>query len=510
MKNSSIVALYEDACTKRHSYLTRGRDSARLTIPTIMPDDGKTDSRSFPTPYQSVGARGVNNLASALLLSLLPPNAPFFRLVIDEREKMKMDQVDPGLRTQVEAGLSDIERAISREIEINNIRVSTFEALRHLVVTGNALLYLPDEGQMRVIHLDRFVVKRDPMGNARMIIVKETVSSDLLPEAIQEYASQHKSSFDGDYCDLYTMQHSLPDGKVEVVQEVYGKIIEETRAKYDPISAPFTALRMMRVDGESYGRGYVEQYFGDLRSLEGLTKAIVEGSAASSKVLFLVNPNGTTRAKTLSESPNGAIREGSAADVSVLQTQKAADFGVALSTMQQIGERLSYAFLLTESTIRNADRVTAEEVRLVTQSIERQLGGIYSVLSQEFQLPLVHRMMKRMQSSGKMPKIPKGKVTPTIITGIEALGRGNDLNRLDVYLQGIAQVLGPEVLGQYINIREYMARRASALGIDTESLVRTEEEINAMMQQQQMAQMAQSAAPQMAGAVAQQMEQPDG
>ena len=266
----------------------------------------------------------------------------------------------------------------------------------------------------------------------------------------------------------------------------------------------------MRVDGESYGRGYVEQYFGDLRSLEGLTKAIVEGSAASSKVLFLVNPNGTTRAKTLSESPNGAIREGSAADVSVLQTQKAADFGVALSTMQQIGERLSYAFLLTESTIRNADRVTAEEVRLVTQSIERQLGGIYSVLSQEFQLPLVHRMMKRMQSSGKMPKIPKGKVTPTIITGIEALGRGNDLNRLDVYLQGIAQVLGPEVLGQYINIREYMARRASALGIDTESLVRTEEEINAMMQQQQMAQMAQSAAPQMAGAVAQQMEQPDG
>ena len=144
MKNSSIVALYEAACTKRHSYLTRGRDSARLTIPTIMPDDGKTDSRSFPTPYQSVGARGVNNLASALLLSLLPPNAPFFRLVIDEREKMKMDQVDPGLRTQVEAGLSDIERAISREIEINNIRVSTFEALRHLVVTGNALLYLPD------------------------------------------------------------------------------------------------------------------------------------------------------------------------------------------------------------------------------------------------------------------------------------------------------------------------------------------------------------------------------
>ena len=94
--------------------------------------------------------------------------------------------------------------------------------------------------------------------------------------------------------------------------------------------------------------------------------------------------------------------------------------------MSQINDRLAYAFLLTESTIRNADRVTAEEVRLVTQSIERQLGGIYSVLSSEFQIPLVGRMTEKMERQKKMPKLPKGMVTPTIITGIEALGRGND------------------------------------------------------------------------------------
>ena len=272
---------------------------------------------------------------------------------------------------------------------------------------------------------------------------------------------------------------------------------------------------MLRVDGEDYGRGYVEQYFGDLQSLEGLTKAIVEGAAASSKVLFLVNPNGTTRARTLAESPNGAIREGSAADVSVLQTQKSNDFSVAQTAMQQIQERISYAFLLTESTIRNADRVTAEEGRLVTQSIERQLGGIYSVLSQEFQLPLVNRVMDRMEKTKKLPKIPRDKITPAIVTGIEALGRGNDLNRLDIYLTGIAQVLGPEVLAQYVNIQEYMSRRASALGIDTDGLVRSQEEIDAMMQQQQMAQMANSLGPQAINSVGQlagkQMEnQPNG
>ena len=490
--SDTIAGQYAKCESDRISYLERARDSARLTIPTIMPDSGSTKSKKFPTPYQSTGARGVSNLSSALLMSLLPPNAPFFRLVIDEEEKTKMDAVDPAIKREVEKSLADIERAVAREIEVNNIRVGTFEALRHLVVTGNCLLYLPDEGPMRVIHLDRYVVKRDPSGNARVIILKETVDPLVLPAAIREYVYSDGDSAQ-ESCDLYTMQKTLDNGKIEVVQEVKGKVIESTYKQYPKDKSPFIALRMMRVDGESYGRGYVEQYFGDLQSLEGLTKAIVEGAAASAKVLFLVNPNGTTRARTLSESPNGAIREGSAADVSVLQTNKANDFSVALSATQQINDRLAYAFLLTESTIRNADRVTAEEVRLVTQSIERQLGGIYSVLSMEFQLPLVNRMMDRMQKQKKLPKLPKDKIKPAIVTGIEALGRGNDLNRLDIYLSGIAQMLGPEALGQYINISEYMARRASALGIDTDGLVRSQEELQAMAQQEQQQQMAQQA-----------------
>tara|TARA_R110002020_G_scaffold197481_9_gene398581 strand:+ start:4613 stop:5875 length:1263 start_codon:yes stop_codon:yes gene_type:complete len=420
-----------------------------------------------------------------------------------------MEAIDPRIKTEVDSSLSDIERAVSREIEVNNIRVSTFEALRHLIVTGNVLLYLPDDGPMRVIHLDRYIVKRDPMGNAQCIIMKENVAPAVLSPELRAYVEGSQAEYE-DTCEVFTKQEVLPDGKVEIVQEVKGRIIEETYQVFPKSRSPFIALRMMRVDGEDYGRGYVEQYLGDLQSLEGLTKAIVEGAAASSKVLFLVNPNGTTRARTLADSPNGAIREGSAADVSVLQTQKASDFSVALSAMSQIGDRLAYAFLLTESTIRNADRVTAEEVRLVTQSIERQLGGIYSVLSQEFQLPLVNRIMDRMEKTKRLPKIPRDKITPAIVTGIEALGRGNDLNRLDIYLQGIAQTLGPEAIGQYINIREYMDRRASALGIDTDNLVRTEEELAMMQQQQQQAAMGQQVAGPAMQAMTQQMEAANG
>jgi hypothetical protein len=197
--------------------------------------------------------------------------------------------------------------------------------------------------------------------------------------------------------------------------------------------------------------------------------------------------------------------------VTVLQVQKAGDLQVALQTMGTINERLSYAFLLTEASIRSAERVTAEEVRLVTQSIERQLGGIYSILSQEFQLPLVNRIIDRLTKAKKMPKIDKKFVSPTIVTGIDALGRGNDLNRLDIYLQGLAQILGPGGLQQYIDFREYMNRRAASLGIDTKGLVKTEEqmqqEMMAAQQQQMMSQVVPQAASTMGNIVQQQQTQ---
>mgnify|MGYP003651575782 FL=1 len=54
----------------RETYLERARDASKLTIPTLIPQAGLTSSTKFPTPFQSVGSRGVNNLANALNISL--------------------------------------------------------------------------------------------------------------------------------------------------------------------------------------------------------------------------------------------------------------------------------------------------------------------------------------------------------------------------------------------------------------------------------------------------------
>ena len=90
---------------------------------------------------------------------------------------------------------------------------------------------------------------------------------------------------------------------------------------------------------------------------------------------------------------------------------------------------------------------------------------------------------------------------PVIITGIEALGRGNDLQKLDLFLAGAAQVVGPQAIGQYVNVEEYFKRRATSLGIKTQGLIKTQEQIQQEMQQAQMMSMAEKAAPQGAAAL---------
>ena len=89
----SARGLYTKMETQRFSYLERARDCSRLTLPTVVPDEGHGPTQKFTTPYQGVGARGVNNLASSLLLSLLPPNAPYFRLVLDDHALKQIEGV---------------------------------------------------------------------------------------------------------------------------------------------------------------------------------------------------------------------------------------------------------------------------------------------------------------------------------------------------------------------------------------------------------------------------------
>jgi hypothetical protein len=475
---------YSNMCRDKQCFLDVAWESAELTLPFILPRHGDRNN-PLPTPYQSIGAKGVNSLSSKFLLTLFPPNSPFVKFQIDDFMLQELE----AQRAPVEEGLNSMERAISNEVEAKAMRVPLNECLRHLVITGNCVLHVGKKNKIRVFHLDQFCVRRDPQGEMLEIIVKEEMSRELYMDIFNS-APPKETGDDADgtekVLELYTVVRRK-DGKIRVHQEVNETKIPNTDSNYPVEKNPWLALRYNAIDGEDYGRGFVEEYLGDLRAAEGLNRSILEGTAAAAKVIFLVKPNGTTKMKSV-VAPNLSVRQGNPDDVGVVQVQKFNDFRVARETLEAIERRLASAFLLLEGVQRNAERVTAEEIRMMAQEIDTSKGGVYSLLSHELQLPLVKRIQAGLEKEGKLPKLPEGTVEPVIITGYEALGRGNDANKLATFIQTLTQTLGPEVVSQYINVSDFAKRIGVGFGIDMKGLVKTQEEVQQEQQAQQQAQ----------------------
>ena len=212
-------------------------------------------------------------------------------------------------------------------------------------------------------------------------------------------------------------------------------------------------------------------------------QSLVEGSAAAAKVVFTVSPSSVTKPGTLANAGNGAIIQGRPDDIGVVQVGKTADFRTAFELVNTLEKRLSEAFLILN--VRQSERTTAEEVRMTQMELEQQLGGLFSLLTTEFLIPYLNRKMHSLTLAKKIPKIPKNVVNPTIVAGINALGRGQDRDALVQFVTTIAQTMGPEALAQYINPDEAIKRLAAAQGIDVLNLVKSMEELDAQKQQAQ-------------------------
>jgi len=475
---------YSKLESDRHQFLDTAIDCAELTLPYLIRNDNETgmNHKRLVTPWQSVGAKAVVTLAAKLMLALLPPQTTFFKLQVKE-DKLG-EEITPEIKSELDLSFSKMERTIMEAIASTNDRVVVHQALKHLIVGGNSLIFMGKEG-LKNYPLNRFVVNRDGNGNVIEIVTKESIDKKMLDKEIK--TPQPNNVVDigsnvGDEVDVYTHVR-YDNGRWHWHQECFDKVMAGTKSSAPKSASPWLVLRFNTVDGEDYGRGRVEEFLGDFRSLEALSQALVEGSAAAAKVVFLVSPSSTTKPQTLAQAGNGAIVQGRQDDVS----GKTADFATAANLAQQLERRIGEAFL--QLNIRQSERTTAEEVRLTQLELEQQLGGLFSLLTVEFLVPYLNRTMLVLQRNGQLPKIPKEYVSPTIVAGVNALGRGQDRESLTTFITTIAQTLGPEALMKYIEPTEAIKRLAAAQGIDYLNLVKSEQKMQEEMQaQQQMAQ----------------------
>ena len=494
----SAIERYSTLTADREQFLETARRCAVLTLPYLLTMDGMSQGGGLHTPWQSVGVKGVNVLSSKMMLSLFPINTTFFKLQINDAELQNDPEINAEVRSEIDLSLSKMERIVMQQVAETSDRVQLHAAMKHLVVTGNSLIY-QGKKSLKLFPLDRYCVVRDGDANVIEIVTKEIVDRSLLPSEFQTAAPERDANSPGedgpkfgvaqtgnkgqaDDAVVYTHM-KYEDGQHKWQQECDGKLIPGSKSSSPVKSSPWMPLRFNVVDGESYGRGRVEEFLGDLTSLEALMKAMVEGSAAAAKVIFLVSPSATTKPQSLAKASNGAIIQGRPDDVGVIQVGKTADFRTVQEMIQTLTQRLSDAFLVL--SVRQSERTTAEEVRATQQELNEQLGGIYGNLTHEMLQPYLNRKLATLSRAKKLPPLPKGLVLPTVVAGLNGIGRGQDRAALMEFVGTIAQSMGPEIMAQYLNPDEYIKRLAAASGIEALGLVKGQEQMAQESQQQQ-------------------------
>lgn len=513
----SLDSRFRRLDAKRTTRLDSIRRWSALTDPTILPRDvpvgSDGDNDPLRTAFQSLGGAGLENLTGKTLLALFPPAMPWFKFEPSAQMKWELsgDEYD-----QYTNFLYAREIQVFSQLETTNYRPIFRKGIANLLVAGDGLVHLGDDYRFRSFRVDRFVFQRDGTGRVYRVMVHEPKRIEGMTDAELERFSVPRGvlmgAADADgKVPLVTEALRQPDGETWIVrQELNGE--HRAEPSEEPV-CPFLAAGYIEVDGEDYARSFIELRAGDLRSLNALSKAILDAAVAISRLVPVYDIEKGYRASDMLQ-PNGKpvggrVTGGLVDGMGFLQSGKSADLSVALNLLDRIENRLSTAMLQVAGAVRDADRVTAMEYAGLRQELNGALGGVYAKIADEWQRTLLSRLVYQMEKDNLLVALtPEQRKTMRMypMTGMAALSRDAELERWLRGLQFLA-TLPPEAgLGQ-LHLDRVAERVLGLMTLDTTGLKKTPEELKQEFEQKMQQQMQQEAGSQAIQSMGEMIEQ---
>lgn len=449
---------------------------ALWTIPSVFPEartHNQHGNAEIEYDGQSKGALIVNRLATKLARTLFPANTSFFRIEVSPeiRQLFKQQQIED---------IVTYENKACARVFLNASYAQIVQALRLLIITGECLVQRVDES-LRVYSLRDYTLKRDNVGNVLDIIIREQKYYSELSDNAQRVVGKKPADTT---VELYTRCKKARNGSWEVTQEIDGKDLG-TFEKYRDKLCPYIPVTWNFVNGDTYGRGYVEDYAADLWKLSELSRALTEYELESLKILHLVDPSGLFDTQMAESAQSGDFLQGTPDTVQPYEAGTYQKIVEILNDLKTIEQRLDIAFMYTGST-REGERVTAYEIRQNAEEAEQVLGGVYSQLSQNMHLPLAYLLLNE-EDAEIIHDLDMANLSLNILTGLQALSRSSENQNLVVACSEINAVV-PTFTGLGLSKKWKIDAIAESIlvanGVNIVALQYTEEEMAAIAEKE--------------------------
>lgn len=456
---------YSDLNKERQPTIDRATLCSELTIPYLFMEDGATASDDLTRNYvQGYGAKLVNHLVGKFALSILPPSQPFYRLGATEEAMERVTNGDANAKFEIEKILAIKEESILRYINKSKFRVSLYPSLRIAMVTGDSLIEKVDNS-FRVLNMKNYVIKRDGAGKILDIVIKESLPFASIPEEIRTNIKEEDRE---EKHDIYTHVYLGDEGKYVRYQEINEEEVAGSETVLKKLSKNYISIRWNEVDGEDYGRGFVEENLGTFIALEKQLMVLNESAIVSSKTVYTVNPNGMTKYADFVDAANGDAIIGHEADIGTVKTHKDGDMRTTHALIQEYKKELAEAFLNASAAIRDAERVTAHEVQVIASELEASFGGIYTSIAENIQIPIIENGMEEL-------KIDGGDDVDVIITaGVEALGRNIEMSKINNLMNELGMLgnlVGTEKVAASIDVAAITSAMVANSGVASKNFI---------------------------------------
>lgn len=481
--------------------IAKAKRYAHWTLPQLMADLSlQTHGQGLVVErdYQEIGALLTNNLAPKLAAMLFPSSRPFYK--IDASETLKQATVKAGFDlTELAGKLAKLEQESCARVFLNAGYAQLVQALRHLIVTGNVMTYRDSKvGKYSAYGLQSFSQRRDGQGNMVDAVLREYTYIESLPATVQQ---QLRMANPGRYrvadncppVELYTRIHRQQGttGKFYyVVSQEADTTPVGTDGNYPEHLCPWQVITWSLINGENYGRGLVEDFAGGFAKLSDQSHAAALYGIEMMKVLNLVQPGLGADIDELATAESGEYVQGTTGAVVAYENGDAAKLQALRAEIQDTFGNLSRAFMYKGNT-RDAERVTAFEIKQDALEADNTFGGTYSSLAASFQIPMAHILLTEVDTN-----MLEGIVTSTvelgIIAGIPALGRAVDVqNLISAAQDAIAIIPGLMGLSKRIDPDRVLDMIMSGSSVDTSLIYFSKDELAAKNQADQLQQQGQ-------------------
>lgn len=498
-KMHDLSNLWSEMHNEKDDLVDRSEAYARWTLPYICMPDGGYEQEAEKGSVDN-GAKYVNGLANKIVEVLFPTSRPFFKLSLTAEAQLRMAQEVgeasmPQVLENANTTTARIEKIAVKNLNLTEYRPRAIEAVKHLIITGNVVIRRDSEDNRIVYGVRNHCIRRDRNGNEiHVLLYDQKRLEEFEPETQDRIKQAGVSNATGASLTDFTTQsegmtliteYKKIGKRWRIRQEVAGLPIGEEHYQNE-LDYDLLCLTWNHASGEHYGRGLVEDNAVLFHKLDVTGAATTALMAVMCDIKFLVRAGSplSQQVEQLHAANVGSYFVGNEGDITVPDIGKRGDLQVMINRMDTWDQQLAGAFL--NANVRNAERVTAEEIRLIAKELESAYGGIYSKLAEAWQAREAEYVLAKTDLIKQLGQGMFEAFEVVIVSGADSLSREGvldnlrqavmDLQMLEAVPEDVRGTLNADRFAKFVFENHYL---------DPLQFVNTAEEMQARQQQEQ-------------------------